>query len=118
MAKKELLSEINPKGSRNFKKNLLLYGEIKPKEMFYNAREREGIQTLSSLLQEESYRKIQGRLDAKGMRKGFACLFSGGPGTGKTETAYQIARETRRLIRPKTQSKTLSLKKWKACRAS
>ena len=32
------------------------------------------------------------------MRKGFACLFSGGPGTGKTETAYQIARETKRNI--------------------
>jgi len=30
------------------------------------------------------------------MRKGFACLFSGTPGTGKTETAYQIARETGR----------------------
>ncbi len=32
------------------------------------------------------------------MRKGFACLFSGAPGTGKTETAYQIARETGRNI--------------------
>jgi SpoVK/Ycf46/Vps4 family AAA+-type ATPase len=32
------------------------------------------------------------------MRKGFACLFSGGPGTGKTETAWQIARETKRNI--------------------
>ncbi len=32
------------------------------------------------------------------MRKGFACLFSGTPGTGKTETAYQIARETGRNI--------------------
>ena len=32
------------------------------------------------------------------MRKGFACLFYGAPGTGKTETVYQIARETRRDI--------------------
>jgi SpoVK/Ycf46/Vps4 family AAA+-type ATPase len=30
------------------------------------------------------------------MHKGFACLFSGYPGTGKTETAYQIARMTGR----------------------
>jgi SpoVK/Ycf46/Vps4 family AAA+-type ATPase len=49
-------------------------------------------------LQEENYRKIQDRLDGKGMRKGFACLFSGGPGTGKTETAWQIARETKRNV--------------------
>jgi SpoVK/Ycf46/Vps4 family AAA+-type ATPase len=32
------------------------------------------------------------------MRKGFACLFSGAPGTGKTETVFQIARETKRNI--------------------
>lgn len=32
------------------------------------------------------------------MRKGFACLFYGSPGTGKTETAYQIARKTGRDI--------------------
>jgi len=32
------------------------------------------------------------------MRTGFACLFSGGPGTGKTETVYQIARQTGRGI--------------------
>ncbi|MDR1803088.1 MAG: hypothetical protein LBQ94_05720 [Treponema sp.] len=33
----------------------------------------------------------------KGVRKGFVCLFSGGPGTGKTETAYQIAEEMENL---------------------
>jgi SpoVK/Ycf46/Vps4 family AAA+-type ATPase len=32
------------------------------------------------------------------MRSGFACIFSGAPGTGKTETVYQIARETERNI--------------------
>ena len=30
------------------------------------------------------------------MRKGFACLFYGSPGTGKTETVYQLARRTQR----------------------
>jgi SpoVK/Ycf46/Vps4 family AAA+-type ATPase len=32
------------------------------------------------------------------MRTGFACLFSGGPGTGKTETALQLARRTGRTV--------------------
>lgn len=94
--KKELLSEI--KGNRNFKKNLILHDKINPKKMFYNTQESEAIQKLISMLREENYQKILDRLDGKGMRKGFACLFSGGPGTGKTETAYQIARETKRNI--------------------
>ncbi len=32
------------------------------------------------------------------MRKGFACLFYGAPGTGKTESVLQIARQTGRDI--------------------
>ena len=32
----------------------------------------------------------------KGLRTGFTCLFYGSPGTGKTETVYQIARESGR----------------------
>ena len=45
--------------------------------MFYNQRETEAVATLNSLLSEENYRKIIERLDSKGMRKGFACLFTG-----------------------------------------
>ncbi|GHV86444.1 hypothetical protein AGMMS50230_20520 [Spirochaetia bacterium] len=98
MAKKELLSELSGFGKKNYKKDLVLFDSIKAKKMFYNEKESGDIQKLISLLQEENYRKIQDRLGGKGMRKGFACLFSGGPGTGKTETAYQIARETKRNI--------------------
>ncbi|MDR0524394.1 MAG: ATP-binding protein [Spirochaetaceae bacterium] len=97
-SKKELLSELTGLGKKDFKKNILLSQAIKIKKMFYNQRESEAIQTLTELLKEEHYRKIQERLTCKGMRKGFACLFSGAPGTGKTETAYQIARETERNI--------------------
>ena len=34
----------------------------------------------------------------KGFRNGFACLFYGSPGTGKTETVYQLALQTGRSI--------------------
>ena len=97
-AKKELLAELCIKANQNNRKKLVLFESIKAKKMFYNPRETKEIHTLVSLLSDENYRIIQDRLDGKGMRKGFACLFSGPPGTGKTETAYQIARETKRNI--------------------
>ena len=37
-------------------------------------------------------------MQQRGFRQGFACLFYGGPGTGKTETVYQLARQTGRSI--------------------
>ena len=90
------------RGSKNDEpqqpENLMHSETITPRKMFYNAKETETIQKLVSLLQEENFRKIQDSLDRRGMRKGFACLFYGEPGTGKTETAYQIARETKRDI--------------------
>jgi len=93
---KKDINEKNVEESDN--KNLILFETIKPKMMFYNERETGAIQKLVSLLSEENYRKIQKRLDEKNMRNGFTCLFIGGPGTGKTETAYQIARQTGRNI--------------------
>jgi hypothetical protein len=95
-ANKDLLTEL--KGKKNFKKNMVLFNTIQRKKMFYNHREAFEVEKISSLLQEDNFLKIQNRLDDKGMRKGFACLFSGGPGTGKTETVYQIARLTKRNI--------------------
>ena len=109
LAKKELLTELDMKVKQINKKSLILFDTLKPKKMFYNSRETESIQQLTSLLQEENFRKILDRLESKGMRKGFACLFSGGPGTGKTETAYQIARETKRNIMMVDISQTKSM---------
>jgi SpoVK/Ycf46/Vps4 family AAA+-type ATPase len=96
MAKKELM--VESKDNKKYQKSLIVFDAIKEKKMFYNPREAGEIQKLISLLHEENFRKIIDRLDNKNMRKGFTCLFSGGPGTGKTETAYQIARETKRNI--------------------
>ena len=46
----------------------------------------------------ENYQKILERMKEKGFRYGFACLFYGSPGTGKTETVYQLAKKTGRNI--------------------
>jgi len=72
--------------------------KISKKELFYTPEDNKQISSLSSLLTEEKIVAIRERLDKAGMRKGFCCLFYGAPGTGKTETALQLARQTGRAI--------------------
>jgi AAA+ superfamily predicted ATPase len=74
------------------------YKTINEKILFYNPQECEQIASLVKLLDENNFLEVQKRLSAAGMRKGFACIFYGAPGTGKTETVYQIARQTKRNI--------------------
>lgn len=102
-AKEELLSAYKPSRSRvreRRKDNRYLksFTTIKEKSFFFNTSEQEQIERLTSLLSQENLSSVQQRLEGQGMRKGFACLFYGGPGTGKTETVLQIARKTGRDI--------------------
>ena len=100
-AKDELLSAYTPSHSKcarmkqdnRFIRN---HQAIKEKSLFFNTSEQEQIERLTSLLSTENLPSIQQRLEEQGMRKGFACLFYGAPGTGKTETVLQIARQTGR----------------------
>ena len=71
---------------------------IKEKKLFYGEEEGRKVGTLRGLLSEERYAQVKKALSDKGMRTGFTCLFYGSPGTGKTETVYQLARETGRMI--------------------
>lgn len=101
--REEFLQEYNPYKSRTKKKpntdnNLKLFSSIKKKNMFYNSAEQDQISRLTTLLSQENLPGIQKRLEDEGMRKGFACIFFGAPGTGKTETVLQIARQTGRDI--------------------
>lgn len=77
---------------------LTSHSEIVAKELFYNPKEERSLSQLRSMLTPERFDNICKRLDEKGMRKGFACLFYGAPGTGKTETVLQLARQTERDI--------------------
>ena len=78
--------------------NTVRHTEIVAKNLFYNKENNAQISRLKSLLEQESYRKTCERLKDRGLRSGFTCLFYGSPGTGKTETAYQLARQTGRDI--------------------
>jgi len=96
-AKQQLLAEANLTTSE-YKAGLTAHTEIVAKELFYNDEDEAQITNLSGLLTEENYQNVRRRLEEKGMRMGFACLFYGGPGTGKTETVLQLAKRTGRDI--------------------
>jgi SpoVK/Ycf46/Vps4 family AAA+-type ATPase len=97
--KEKLFEEIEVKAhlAKN-KKDLILHKDITVKQLYYNEREKKQIEQLSSLLQPENFVAVQENLHKNGMRKGFAAIFYGAPGTGKTESVYQIARATGRDI--------------------
>ena len=74
------------------------HAKIPAKELFYDSRTEGQVTQLERLLSPERYREVEKALMGKGLRPGFTCLFYGAPGTGKTETVYQLARRTGRDI--------------------
>ncbi len=89
--------------------NVLYPDSITPKALFYPQTMAQQIKELNSFLEVDKFKQIQQRMTDNGFRTGFACLFYGAPGTGKTETAYQLARRTGRCVMavevPKIKSK-------------
>jgi len=80
------------------KDNVILPSDIHQKELVFNPLETEHLRKLNHAFQEENLHAIQNRLVKKGLPTGFTVLFYGDPGTGKTESVYQLARQTDREI--------------------
>lgn len=78
--------------------NAILNENIVAKELFYEAKLAEEVNFLTISLQNENFQKLQTRMSNMSLTKGIAAIFYGAPGTGKTETAYQIAKITGRDI--------------------
>lgn len=97
-AKEELLEGLSYLKT-NSTVGLTLPDAISEKKLYYCEAVTKQVNQLRSLLQEERFSSVQKRLEDKGMRRGFACIFYGSPGTGKTETVLQLARETGRAIK-------------------
>lgn len=97
-AKEELLGELKISQIGKSDANLLKADTLVKKDLIYNSEEQTQILELRSILSKDRFQDVQSRLKENGMRTGFCCLFYGAPGTGKTETVYQIARETGRDI--------------------
>ena len=99
-AKSFLFPELKIPSMDNDKKrgDMIRHEDISPKQLFYDKSIPAQIQELGGLLDEKHYKDVCSRLKANGFRSGFTCLFYGAPGTGKTETVLQLARQTGRDI--------------------
>ena len=97
-AKRELLAEMKINEAEEKLADMLDASKLTEKQLFFPKDIQRQVEELGSFLQPENYQKIQERMKEKGLRYGFACLFYGSPGTGKTETVYQLAKKTGRNI--------------------
>ena len=80
------------------RKDIVKCEKIAEKQLFYDKNIQAQIDELSQLLDNVHYQKVHSRMKDSGFRCGFTCLFYGAPGTGKTETVLQLARQTGRDI--------------------
>lgn len=95
--KQDLLKELCIRNAVN-RARLTRYDEITKKKLFYNERVTKEVRLLHDLLMPRRMKIVLERMEKEGMRKGFTCIFYGAPGTGKTETVLQLARQTKRDI--------------------
>ena len=80
------------------RKDIVKCEKIAEKQLFFDKNIQAQIDELSQLLDNVHYQKVHSRMKDSGFRCGFTCLFYGAPGTGKTETVLQLARQTGRDI--------------------
>ena len=97
-AKRDLLAEMNLNASEEKIVGVFESSDITQKALFFNDDVSKQVEELRGFFEPERYQAIHERMKQRGFRQGFACLFYGSPGTGKTETVYQLARETGRAI--------------------
>ena len=97
-AKRTLLAEMKLNATAEKIADVVDHGTLTQKQLFFPKDIQRQVDELGSFLQLENYQRIQERMKERGFRNGFACLFYGSPGTGKTETVYQLARQTGRNI--------------------
>ena len=79
-------------------KSLIFPDKIISKTLFFSKENQTQINMLYSLLTTENFINIQKSLKNKGFPTGICILLYGSPGTGKTESVYQIAKTTNRQI--------------------
>lgn len=79
-------------------KSIIANESIIFKELFFDPSLNREIDFLTQSLMNANFTSLQERMTDMGLSKGVAAIFYGSPGTGKTETVYQIAQQTGRDI--------------------
>lgn len=77
---------------------LLQHKNIVQKELYYNSNEISQIEILKNAITDAKFAELQKRLKEKAMPLGITALLHGAPGTGKTESVYQLAKASGRNI--------------------
>ncbi|OYU82517.1 MAG: hypothetical protein CFE24_15220 [Flavobacterium sp. BFFFF2] len=86
-------------GFKENKNNKLAYPDtIQKTNLFYNPAEKQQLNTILKSMSQRSFLDLQERLKANKLPLGVTSLLYGAPGTGKTETVYQIAKKYNRPI--------------------
>ncbi|MBQ7279251.1 MAG: AAA family ATPase [Bacteroidales bacterium] len=97
-ARRALLSGILPVEPTRIASDIIECKKVTEKHLFYSDELQRKIDDLCSVLSPERYRQVCQRMKDKGFHSGVTCILYGGPGTGKTETVYQLAHRTGRDI--------------------
>lgn len=99
-AKRSMLGELDLKSVKHGRSisDVIKCKDIKSKTLYFPTRVETQVEELKSLLVNKNFKSICQRMKKKGFHNGFTCLFYGSPGTGKTETVYQLAKLTGRDV--------------------
>jgi len=79
-------------------KDVISVDAIATKQLYFDDKFQKQIDFFQTSLTNEKFTEMQTRLQEMAMPKGVAAVFYGAPGTGKTESVYQIAKATGRDI--------------------
>jgi SpoVK/Ycf46/Vps4 family AAA+-type ATPase len=78
--------------------SLIKSKSIIDKRLYFEPALKKQIDSLTNILLNKSFTQFQAKLQENKLPKGITAIFYGQPGTGKTETAFQIAKKTNRDI--------------------
>lgn len=79
-------------------KRLIYPDQIQKRNLFYNNQVELQLEPIKKSFSHTAFTQLQNRLKSKNMNTGITALLYGAPGTGKTESVYQLAKKYNRPV--------------------